>query len=128
MISFNLYENLNKQYKYFYEKLDMSLNYLVDKYYNYFDADKKERPFILNDLSKDLEKISNLLDNYGYTYTPANAEDISEQSFEEVIMRYLESFKDYVDNGSSNIETINVNIKRLLMIVDKHKNINEHFE
>lgn len=128
MKSLKIYESLNRDYKVFYEKLEMSLNYLVEKYSKYFDESKKERLFILEDMSKDLEKVSNLLDNYGYTYTPSNAEDISEDSFEEVVMRYLESFRKYVDDGSSNIETINVNIKKLLMIVDKHKIVNEHFE
>ena len=128
MKSLRIYENLNKDYKLCYEKLEMSLNYLIEKYSKYFDESKKERLFILEDMSKDLEKISNLLDNYGYTYTPSNAEDVSEDSFEEIVMRYLESFRKYIDEGSSNVETINVNIKKLLMIVDKHKIVNEHFE
>ena len=42
-------------------------------------------------------------------------------------MRYLESFKKYVDNGESNVETIKVNIKYLLYLVDKHKSKTEHF-
>lgn len=122
-----IFEELNKDYKVFYDKLDMSLSYLYDKYYKYFDENKKERLFILNDLSSDLEKVSNLLDNYGYTYTPSSFGDIDEDNFEEVLMRYLESFKKYVDNGESNVETINVNIKYLLYLVDKHKNKTEHF-
>lgn len=122
-----IFEELNKDYKVFYDKLDMSLSYLYDKYYNYFDENKKERLFILNDLSSDLEKVSNLLDNYGYTYTPSSFGDIDEDNFEEVLMRYLESFKKYVDNGESNVETINVNIKYLLYLVDKHKSKTEHF-
>ena len=122
-----IFEELNKDYKVFYDKLDMSLNYLYDKYYKYFDENKKERLFILNDLSSDLEKVSNLLDNYGYTYTPSSFGDIDEDNFEEVLMRYLESFKKYVDNGESNVETINVNIKYLLYLVDKHKSKTEHF-
>lgn len=122
-----IFEELNKDYKVFYDKLDMSLSYLYDKYYKYFDENKKERLFILNDLSSDLEKVSNLLDNYGYTYTPSSFGDIDEDNFEEVLMRYLESFKKYVDNGESNVETINVNIKYLLYLVDKHKSKTEHF-
>lgn len=126
--SSQLYEAIDKNFKQFYEKLDMSLSYLVDKYYSYFDESRPERLSILNDLSKDLDRLANLFDNYGFTYYPSNAEDISEDRFEEVIMRYLDFFKKYVDQGISNVETINVNVKTLLTIVDKHKNISEHFE
>lgn len=128
MKSFRLYEEVNKNYKQFYEKLDMSFKYLVDKYYKYFDENKKEKLFILNDLSTDLEKVSNLFDNYGYTYFPSNVEDISEDSFEDVIMRYLDTFKKFVDEGNIAIETLNVYVKTLMVLVDKHKSINEHFE
>lgn len=128
MSSKKIYEEVSKNYKQFYEKLEMSLNYLINKYYNYFNEDKKEKLFILEDMSKDLDKIINLLDNYGYTFYPSNVDDVSEDNFEEIIMRYLESFKKYVENGDSNIETINVNIKTLAMLIDKHKTISEHFE
>lgn len=128
MSSKKIYEEVNKNYKQFYEKLEMSLNYLINKYYNYFNEDKKEKLFILEDMSKDLDKIINLLDNYGYTFYPSNVDDVSEDNFEEIIMRYLESFKKYVENGDSNVETINVNIKTLAMLIDKHKTISEHFE
>lgn len=128
MSSKKIYEEVSKNYKQFYEKLEMSLNYLINKYYNYFNKDKKEKLFILEDMSKDLDKIINLLDNYGYTFYPSNVDDVSEDNFEEIIMRYLESFKKYVENGDSNVETINVNIKTLAMLIDKHKTISEHFE
>ena len=128
MSSKKIYEEVSKNYKQFYEKLEMSLNYLINKYYNYFNEDKKEKLFILEDMSKDLDKIINLLDNYGYTFYPSNVDDVSEDNFEEIITRYLESFKKYVENGDSNIETINVNIKTLAMLIDKHKTISEHFE
>ena len=120
-------EELNKSSKLFYDKLEMSLNYIIDKYNDYFDETKKERRFILEDLVKDLEKISNLLDNYGYTYYPSNVEDVSEDVFEEIVMRYLNSFKSFIDNGDSNIETINVNVKTLMTLIDKHKIKSEHF-
>lgn len=128
MSSKKIYEEVSKNYKQFYEKLEMSLNYLINKYYNYFNEDKKEKLFVLEDMSKDLDKIINLLDNYGYTFYPSNVDDVSEDNFEEIIMRYLESFKKYVENGDSNVETINVNIKTLAMLIDKHKAISEHFE
>lgn len=128
MSSKKIYEEVSKNYKQFYEKLEMSLNYLINKYYNYFNEDKKEKLFILEDMSKDLDKIINLLDNYGYTFYPSNVDDVSEDNFEEIIMRYLESFKKYIENGDSNVETINVNIKTLAMLIDKHKTISEHFE
>lgn len=128
MSSKKIYEEVSKNYKQFYEKLEMSLNYLINKYYNYFNEDKKEKLFVLEDISKDLDKIINLLDNYGYTFYPSNVDDVSEDNFEEIIMRYLESFKKYVENGDSNVETINVNIKTLAMLIDKHKTISEHFE
>lgn len=119
---------IDKDYKKFYEKLEMALSYLVDKYMPYFDSEKKERLFILNNFSRDLEKVSNLLDNYGYTYSPANTDDVSENDFEIIVSRYLEGFKKYLDGNESNIETINVNIKTLLYLVDKHKTISEHFK
>lgn len=122
----NILEELNRSSKLFYDKLEMSLNYVIDKYSGYFDETKKERRFILEDLVKDLEKISNLLDNYGYTYYPSNVEDVSEDVFEEIVMRYLNSFKSFIDNGDSNIETINVNVKTLMTLIDKHKIKSEH--
>ena len=128
MGSKKIYEEVSKNYKQFYEKLEMYLNYLINKYYNYFNEDKKEKLFVLEDMSKDLDKIINLLDNYGYTFYPSNVDDVSEDNFEEIIMRYLESFKKYVENGDSNVETINVNVKTLAMLIDKHKTISEHFE
>ena len=123
----NILEELNRSSKLFYDKLEMSLSYVIDKYSGYFDETKKERRFILEDLVKDLEKISNLLDNYGYTYYPSNVEDVSEDVFEEIVMRYLNSFKSFIDNGDSNIETINVNVKTLMTLIDKHKIKSEHF-
>ena len=122
----NILEELNRSSKLFYDKLEMSLNYVIDKYSSYFDETKKERRFILEDLVKDLEKISNLLDNYGYTYYPSNVDDVSEDVFEEIVMRYLNSFKSFVDNGDSNIETVNVNVKTLMTLIDKHKIKSEH--
>ena len=83
----NILEELNRSSKLFYDKLEMSLNYVIDKYSSYFDETKKERRFILEDLVKDLEKISNLLDNYGYTYYPSNVDDVSDDVFEEIVMR-----------------------------------------
>ena len=123
----NILEELNRSSKLFYDKLEMSLNYVIDKYSSYFDETKKERRFILEDLVKDLEKISNLLDNYGYTYYPSNVVDVSEDIFEEIVMRYLNSFKSFIDNGDSNIETINVNVKTLMTLIDKHKIKSAHF-
>ena len=123
----NILEELNRSSKLFYDKLEMSLSYVIDKYSGYFDETKKERRFILEDLVKDLEKISNLLDNYGYTYYPSNVDDVSEDVFEEIVMRYLNSFKSFIDNGDSNIETINVNVKTLMILIDKHKIKSEHF-
>lgn len=120
-------EATTKNYKQFYEKVDMALNYLVKKYYKYIQSDKKERLFILEDLSKDLDKVSNLFNNYGYTAMPSNVDDVSEEVFEELIQRYFDSFKDYVENGSSNLETININVKTLSILVDKHKMKSEHF-
>ena len=123
----NILEELNRSSKLFYDKLEMSLNYVIDKYSSYFDETKKERRFILEDLVKDLEKISNLLDNYGYTYYPSNVVDVSEDVFEEIVMRYLNSFKSFIDNGDSNIETINVNVKTLVTLSGKHKIKSAHF-
>lgn len=122
----NIY-NDTKDMKNFYEKLDMALAELVNRYDGYFDTNKKDRIFMLNNLSRDLERISNLLDNYGYTYSPTDMTDMSEEVFEVLVERYLKEFKDFIDNGSGNIETLNVDIKNLLTIVDKHKNIVEHF-
>ena len=53
-------QEIDRNYKNFYEKLDMSLNYLVNTYYDYFDSDKKERIFVLNHFAEDLEKISKI--------------------------------------------------------------------
>ena len=39
----------------------------------------------------------------------------------------MEGFKDFIDNGASNLETINTDIKNLLTLVDKHRNVSEHF-
>jgi hypothetical protein len=121
-----LYEE-TKNMKQFYEKIDAALQTLVDRYKSYFDSIKKDRVFILNNLSRDLERISNLLDNYGYTYTPTDMGDISEGVFEVIIGRYLDGFQKFIDDGDSNLETLNVDIKNLLTIVDKHKNVSEHF-
>ena len=122
----NIY-NDTKDMKNFYEKLDMSLTELINRYDGYFDTKKKDRIFMLNNLSRDLERISNLLDNYGFTYSPTDMTDVSEEVFEVLVERYLKEFKDFLDDGSGNIETLNVDIKNLLTIVDKHKNIVEHF-
>ena len=121
-----LYEETKKM-KVFYEKLDMSLQILIDRYKNYFDEHKKDRIFILNQFSRDLERISNLLDNYGYTYTPTDAVDVSEEVFEIMVGRYLEGFQKFIDDGDGNLETLNVDIKNLQTIIDKHKNVSEHF-
>ena len=120
-------EELNKDNKQFYEKLDMSLKYIVDKYSVYFDSNEQTKESLLVSLDSDLEKLSNLFDNYGYTYEPSFIGDISESAFEEVIMRYMKSFKDYLDDGSSNLETLNVDIKTLLKQVDKHLEKMKHF-
>lgn len=116
-----------KNMKLFYEKIDASLQVLVDRYKNYFDTHKKDRVFVLNNLSRDLERISNLLNNYGFTYTPTDISDVSEEVFEVLVGRYLEGFQKFIDDGESNLETLNVDIKNLLTLVDKHKNISEHF-
>lgn len=116
-----------KNMKLFYEKIDASLQVLVDRYKNYFDTHKKDRVFVLNNFSRDLERISNLLNNYGFTYTPTDISDVSEEVFEVLVGRYLEGFQRFIDDGESNLETLNVDIKNLLTLVDKHKNISEHF-
>ena len=116
-----------KNMKAFYEKIDMALQELVDRYKNYFDIHKKDRVFALNNLSKDLERISNLLNNYGYTYSPTDMQDVSEEVFEVLVGRYMDGFQNFIDFGDSNLETLNVDIKNLLTLVDKHKNVSEHF-
>ena len=116
-----------KNMKLFYEKIDASFQVLVDRYKNYFDTHKKDRVFVLNNFSRDLERISNLLNNYGFTYTPTDISDVSEEVFEVLVGRYLEGFQKFIDDGESNLETLNVDIKNLLTLVDKHKNISEHF-
>lgn len=116
-----------KNMKAFYEKIDMALQELVDRYKNYFDIHKKDRVFALNNLSRDLERISNLLNNYGYTYSPTDMQDVSEEVFEVLVGRYMDGFQKFIDSGDSNLETLNVDIKNLLTIVDRHKNVSEHF-
>lgn len=116
-----------KDMKKFYEKLDASLQTLIDRYKTYFDTHKKDRIFALNNFSRDLERISNLLNNFGFTYTPTNMEDVSEDVFEVLIGRYLEQFQKFIDDGDGNIETLNVDIKNLLTLIDRHKNVSEHF-
>ena len=116
-----------KNMKTFYEKIDMALQELVDRYKNYFDIHKKDRVFALNNLSRDLERISNLLNNYGYTYSPTDMQDVSEEVFEVLVGRYMDGFQKFIDLGDSNLETLNVDIKNLLTIVDRHKNVSEHF-
>ena len=116
-----------KNMKAFYEKIDMALQELVDRYKNYFDIHKKDRVFALNNLSRDLERISNLLNNYGYTYSPTDMQDVSEKVFEVLVGRYMDGFQKFIDLGDSNLETLNVDIKNLLTIVDRHKNVSEHF-
>ena len=121
-----LYEEV-KDMKRFYEKLDDALNTLINRYKNYFDTYKKDRVFALNNFSRDLERISNLLDNFGFTYTPSSMSDVSEGVFEVLVSRYLDDFQRFVDSGDGNLETLNVDIKNLLMLTDKHKNVSEHF-
>ena len=116
-----------KNMKAFYEKIDMALQELVDRYKNYFDIHKKDRVFALNNLSRDLERISNLLNNYGYTYSPTDMQDVSEEVFEVLVGRYMDGFQKFIDLGDSNLETLNVDIKNLLTIVDRHKHVSEHF-
>ena len=86
---------------------------------------KEEKNF--EKMLADLERISNLLNNYGFTYTPTDISDVSEEVFEVLVGRYLEGFQKFIDDGESNLETLNVDIKNLLTLVDKHKNISEHF-
>ena len=121
-----LFEEI-KNNKVFYEKLESSLQTLIDRYSDYFDSGKKDRIFILNNFSRDLERIANLLNNYGVTYTPTDMPDISEDTFEVVVGRYLQGFQDFIDKGEGNIETLNVDIKNLLTMIDKHKSVAEHF-
>lgn len=116
-----------KNMKDFYNKLDTALQELIERYKIYFDSNKKDRVFVLNNFSRDLERISNLLNNYGYTYTPNDMADVSEGVFEVLVTRYLDQFQKYIDDGDGNIETLNVDIKNLLTLVDKHKNVSEHF-
>jgi hypothetical protein len=116
-----------KNMKAFYEKIDMALQQLVDRYKDYFDTHKKDRVFALNNLSRDLERISNLLNNYGYTYSPTDMQDVSEEVFEVLVGRYMDGFQKFIDSGDGNLETLNVDIKNMLSIVDRHKNVSEHF-
>ena len=116
-----------KNNKIFYEKIESALQELINRYDGYFETHKKDRVFMLNNFSRDLERISNLLNNYGYTYSPTDIQDVSEDTFEIMIGRFMEGFKDFIDNGASNLETINTDIKNLLTLVDKHRNVSEHF-
>ena len=113
--------------KIFYEKIESALQELINRYDGYFETNKKDRVFMLNNFSRDLERISNLLNNYGYTYSPTDIQDVSEDTFEIMVGRFMEGFKDFIDNGASNLETINTDIKNLLTLVDKHRNVSEHF-
>ena len=116
-----------KSNKQFYDKLENALQTLIDRYKIYFDSEKKERRFILDNFVRDLERIANLLNNYGYTYTPTDMLDMSEDTFEVSVLRYLDEFQKFIDSGSSNLETINVMIKNLIVLIDKHKSVSEHF-
>lgn len=115
-----------KNMKNFYNKLDGSLSYLVNKYRDYTQKENKKE--ILDSLAEDLDKISNLLDNYGYTYRPSNKLDIGNKSFDVMLVRYLNSFQDYLDKGIGEVDTIATDIRTLLSYVDKHRSIKENFE
>ena len=115
-----------KDMKNFYNKLDSALSYLINKYRNYTQEENKKE--VLDNLAKDLDMVSNLLDNYGYTYRPANKLDIGNKSFDVVLVRYLNSFQDYLDKGIGEVETLATDIRTLLSFVDKHRAIKENFE
>ena len=115
-----------KNMKNFYSKLDGALSYVVNKYRDYSQKENKKE--LLDNLAEDLDRISNLLDNYGYTYRPANKLDINNKSFDVVLVRYLNSFQDYLDKGIGEVETIATDIRTLLSFVDKHRAIKENFE
>ena len=83
----------------------------------------KYKIIMSKEANRDVERISNLLDNYGYTYTPTDAVDVSEEVFEIMVGRYLEGFQKFIDDGDGNLETLNVDIKNLQTIIDKHKNV-----
>ena len=122
----NIYEDV-RNYKQFYDKIEKALRELVERYKDYFSSDKKDRIFILNNFERDLERISNLLNNYGYTYSPTDIPDISEDTFEVSVTRILEGFEKFLEDGEGNLETVNVDIKNLLTLIDKHKTVSEHF-
>lgn len=109
-----------KDNKRFYEKLEDALKEFIRRYKGYFDSASNIRPDILKNMARDLERLSNLMDNFGYTYTPVDVQDVPESIFEVMVTRYLEGFEKYID-GESNLETLNVDIKSLLTAVDKHK-------
>ena len=121
-----LYEDIVNN-KTFYEKLEKALQTLIDRYSDYFDSHKKERQFILDNFARDLERIANLLNNYGYTRSTTSVFDMSEETFEVSVGRYLQSFQEFIDSGAGNLETLNRNVKSLLVLIDKHKSVSEHF-
>lgn len=121
-----LYEDIVNN-KAFYEKLEKALQTLIDRYSDYFDSHKKERQFILDNFARDLERIANLLNNYGYTRSTTSVFDMSEETFEVSVGRYLQSFQEFIDSGAGNLETLNRNVKSLLVLIDKHKSVSEHF-
>lgn len=116
-----------KDMKSFYNKLEGSLNYIINKYRNYNDLSDDKKESVLRNLAEDLDKISNLLDNYGYTYRPAKRLDVNNKSFGVLLVRYLNGFQDYIDKGTLEVETIATDIRTLINLIDKHISVKENF-
>lgn len=106
-----------KDMKVFYDKLDKVLETIL-KYRDIVDMRGERRASRIEELEYLLNKTSNLFDNFGFTYRPTLAKRPDTEEFNTTLSRYLDGFQDYLDRGSLVPETLAVDIRNLIYLID----------
>ena len=112
-----------KNMKNFYDKLEKALNFLIKQIDYYLQVEDEVKEDYIDKISNTLDSITNLLDRYGYTYNSNIIISFDTESYESILRRYADNFKEYLEDTGSNTETINIDIRNLTGIIDKYNSM-----
>lgn len=86
------------------------------------EEDDEERSDLLGTILLHLESINSEMNKMGVTYTPDVSADEDEDTFQEILQRYIESAYDFLKSETNeDIESFNAQTRYVTSLVDLHR-------
>lgn len=99
--------------------LHAAQNYINDYYYC---DEKNECNVLLGSILDELNNVVTQLNQLDYTYEPGGTEDVSEETFKTILIRFIDTISDFISNFSEDkFEAFNSNCRYIMNLIDVHR-------